>query len=94
MLSQDIARNSPPTVQLWRERFQWPFRAFRLCAAKKVRAMEESPPEWIWCDDFRATVAALAYSHGLKPHLVRTFKVSRDKQFIESRRGRLYLNPP
>ena len=34
--------------------------------------------------------------HGLKPHLIRTFKVSRDKQFIEKLCDvvGLYLNPP
>jgi transposase len=34
--------------------------------------------------------------HGLKPHLIRTFKVSRDKQFVEKLYDvvGLYLNPP
>jgi len=34
--------------------------------------------------------------HGLKPHLIKTFKVSRDKQFIEKLYDvvGLYLNPP
>ena len=35
-------------------------------------------------------------AHGLKPHLVKTFKVSRDKNFaakVEDGVG-LYLNPP
>lgn len=35
-------------------------------------------------------------THGLKPHLVRTFKLSRDKHFVEKLRDvvGLYLNPP
>jgi hypothetical protein len=34
--------------------------------------------------------------HGLKPHLIRTFKVSRDKQFVEKLYDvvGLYLDPP
>ena len=51
-----------------------------------------------------AAVAGVSYSsvqriwraHGLKPHLVETFKVSRDKNFaakVEDVVG-LYLNPP
>jgi len=34
--------------------------------------------------------------HGLKPHLIKTFKVSRDKQFVEKLYDvvGLYLNPP
>jgi transposase len=34
--------------------------------------------------------------HGLKPHLIRTFKISRDKQFVEKLYDvvGLYLNPP
>ncbi|WP_370693547.1 IS630 family transposase [Nitrospira tepida] len=43
-----------------------------------------------------ATVRRIWKQHGLKPHLVRTFKVSRDKQFIEKLYDMvgLYLNPP
>jgi transposase len=43
-----------------------------------------------------ATVRRIWKQHGLKPHLVRTFKVSRDKQFIEKLYDvvGLYLNPP
>jgi transposase len=35
-------------------------------------------------------------AHGLKPHLIKTFKLSRDKQFVEKLRDvvGLYLNPP
>ena len=51
-----------------------------------------------------AAAAGISYSsvqriwraHGLKPHLVKTFKVSRDKHFaakVEDVVG-LYLNPP
>lgn len=43
-----------------------------------------------------ATVRRIWKQHGLKPHLVRTFKVSRDRQFIEKLYDvvGLYLNPP
>lgn len=43
-----------------------------------------------------ATVQRIWKSHGLKPHLVRTFKLSRDKRFVEKLRDvvGLYLNPP
>ena len=53
---------------------------------------------------YSAAAAGISYSsvqriwraHGLKPHLVKTFKVSRDKNFaakVEDVVG-LYLNPP
>ena len=43
-----------------------------------------------------ATVAPLAVRMGLKPHLVRSFKLSRDPQFVEKLEDvvGLYLNPP
>jgi transposase len=43
-----------------------------------------------------ATVRRAWHAHGLKPHLVDTFKVSRDPQFVEKLEGivGLYLNPP
>jgi transposase len=43
-----------------------------------------------------ATVRRIWHAHGLKPHLVRTFKVSRDPQFVEKLEAivGLYLNPP
>jgi transposase len=44
----------------------------------------------------RMAVQRIWNRHGLKPHLLRTFKVSRDKQFVEkiSDVVGLYLNPP
>jgi transposase len=43
-----------------------------------------------------ATVRRIWKQHNLKPHLTRTFKLSRDKQFIEKLHDvvGLYLNPP
>src|SRR5262245_45153734 len=44
----------------------------------------------------KATVSRLWRTHGLKPHLVKTFKVSNDPQFVEKLRDvvGLYVNPP
>jgi hypothetical protein len=38
----------------------------------------------------------ISKEHGLKPHLTRTFKLSKDKRFIEKLEDvvGLYLNPP
>lgn len=43
-----------------------------------------------------ATIRRIWKQHGLKPHLIRTFKISRDKQFVEKLYDvvGLYLNPP
>ena len=43
-----------------------------------------------------AAVQRIWASHGLKPHLVRSFKLSRDPRFVEKLRDvvGLYLNPP
>lgn len=43
-----------------------------------------------------ATIRRIWKQHGLKPHLIRTFKLSRDKQFVEKLYDvvGLYLNPP
>ncbi|MCI0550551.1 MAG: IS630 family transposase [Anaerolineae bacterium] len=43
-----------------------------------------------------ATVRRIWKEHGLKPHLVKTFKLSRDKHFVEKLYDivGLYLNPP
>ena len=43
-----------------------------------------------------ATVRRIWRQHNLKPHLVKTFKLSRDKQFVDKLRDvvGLYLNPP
>jgi transposase len=44
----------------------------------------------------KATVQRIWKEHNLKPHLIKTFKLSRDKQFIEKLYDvvGLYLNPP
>jgi len=44
----------------------------------------------------RMAVQRIWKQHNLKPHLIRTFKVSRDKQFVEKLYDvvGLYLNPP
>src|SRR3972149_5884754 len=43
-----------------------------------------------------ATIRRIWKRHNLKPHLIRTFKVSRDKHFVEKLYDvvGLYLNPP
>ncbi len=43
-----------------------------------------------------ATIRRIWKQHNLKPHLVKTFKLSRDKQFVEKLHDvvGLYLNPP
>ena len=43
-----------------------------------------------------ATVRRIWHAHGLKPHLVKTFKVSKDPEFAEKLEAivGLYLNPP
>jgi hypothetical protein len=43
-----------------------------------------------------ATLPADPHDILLKPHLVKTFKISRDKHFVEKLQGvvGLYLNPP
>ena len=43
-----------------------------------------------------ATVQRIWSAHGLQPHRVKTFKLSRDKRFVEKLRDvvGLYLNPP
>jgi transposase len=42
------------------------------------------------------TVQRIWKEHGIKPHLTKTFKISRDKRFVEKLRDivGLYLNPP
>ena len=48
------------------------------------------------CGVSHMTVARIWEAHGLQPHRVRTFKLSRDKQFVEKLTDvvGLYLNPP
>ena len=43
-----------------------------------------------------ATVRRIWHSHGLKPHLLESFKISKDKRFTEKLEDivGLYLNPP
>ena len=43
-----------------------------------------------------AAVQRIWFAHGLKPHLVRSFKLSRDPHFVEKLRDvvGLYMNPP
>lgn len=66
---------------------------------------QESPPNathWSTRDMAKAlgvsnsTVMRVWHAHGLKPHLVRTFKLSNDPQFAEKLEDivGLYLNPP
>ena len=67
--------------------------------------LHEKPPNAThWSVRSMAAAAGISYSsvqriwaaHGLKPHLVETFKISRDKNFaakVEDVVG-LYLNPP
>ena len=44
----------------------------------------------------RMAVQRIWKQHNLKPHLVKTFKISRDKHFVEKLYDvvGLYLNPP
>ena len=67
--------------------------------------LHEKPPNATqWSVRIMAKVAGISYSsvqriwlaHGLKPHLVKTFKVSRDKNFAAKVTDvvGLYLNPP
>jgi hypothetical protein len=67
--------------------------------------LQEKPPNAThWSVRSMAAAAGVSYSsvqricsaHGLKPHLVETFKVSRDKNFAAKVEDvvRLYLNPP
>src|ERR1035437_157446 len=48
------------------------------------------------CGVSHMTVARIWDAHGLQPHRVKTFKLSRDKQFVEKLADvvGLYLNPP
>jgi hypothetical protein len=44
----------------------------------------------------KTSILKIWREHGLKPHLTKTFKVSRDSAFVDKVRGvvGLYLNPP
>ncbi|MGH8278591.1 MAG: IS630 family transposase [Gammaproteobacteria bacterium] len=75
-------------------------------AAKLVRLTTQTRPEAAthWSTRTLAvkagvsdtTVLRVWHHHGLKPHLVETFKVSRDPRFVEKLKDivGLYLNPP
>jgi transposase len=79
-------------------------------SVKKIRAVVEatlntSPPNAThWSTRSMAKAQALSQAtvyriwkqHNLKPHLVKTFKLSRDKHFVEKLQDvvGLYLNPP
>jgi transposase len=82
----------------------------RRYSAVRVRAIvrktiEETPAEathWSTrkmakaCGASEATVRRIWHEHGLKPHLQRTFKLSKDRRFAEKLEDivGLYLNPP
>ena len=79
-------------------------------AARKIRAVVEAtlhktPPNathWSTRSMAKAqglseaTIRRIWKQHNLKPHLVKTFKLSRDKQFVEKLQDivGLYMNPP
>lgn len=48
------------------------------------------------CGVSKASVQRVWHAHGFKPHLIKTFKLSNDPDFIEKREDvvGLYLNPP
>ena len=70
----------------------------------RITTQEKPPNATHWSTRDMAKVAAVSAStvrriwesHGLKPHLVRTFKLSRDPEFIAKLEDvvGLYLNPP
>jgi transposase len=74
-------------------------------AAVIAKTLEETPPgatHWSQRSMARATglspatIGRIWKSHGIKPHLVETFKLSNDKQFVEKLEAivGLYLSPP
>jgi transposase len=42
----------------------------------------------------KTSIQKIWHEHGLKPHLVKGFKVSRDPAFVDKVRDGLYINPP
>jgi transposase len=81
-----------------------PLTAEKIKQVVDMTRLEKPPNATHWSVRSMAAAAAISYSsvqriwhaHGLKPHLVRTFKVSRDQSFaakVEDVVG-LYLNPP
>lgn len=81
-------------------------RPSRADAAKIVRLTTQTPPQGATHGSTRTLAAKVGVSdttvlrvwraHGLKPHLVKSFKVSRDPLFVEKLEDivGLYLNPP
>ena len=74
-------------------------------AAIVARTLETAPPSGThWSTRLmaqatghhHATIARIWHAHGLKPHRVKRFKLSRDPQFVEKLRDvvGLYLHPP
>src|SRR5215471_20546544 len=81
-----------------------PLAAEKIAQVVHMTVQEKPPNATHWSVRSMAKAAGISYSsvqriwyaHGLKPHLVDTFKVSRDKNFVakvEDVVG-LYLNPP
>ncbi len=103
---------SRPTVQLWRQRFlalrlpglekdaPRPGRIPRI-SHRKVQAVIHAT-HWSARSMAQAqglskdTIHRIWKQHHLKPHLIETFKLSRDKRFVEKLHDvvGLYLNPP
>src|SRR4029077_19695588 len=85
----------------------WPVKPLSPETIKRVvdMTLHEKPPNATqWSGRSMAAAAGISLrsvqriwaSHGLKPHLIKTFKISRDKNFadkVEDVVG-LYLNPP
>jgi transposase len=90
-IERDLPRGAPPT---------------KMDAARLIELTTQSTPEAATHWSTRKMAAELGVSaasvsrhwraHGLKPHLVRGFKVSRDPQFIEKLEDivGLYMSPP
>src|SRR6266513_1804360 len=89
------------TVRRWRVK---PLAAAKIEQVVHMTLHAKPPNATHWSVRSMAAAAGISYSsvqriwhaHGLKPHLVKTFKVSRDKNFVakvEDVVG-LYLNPP
>lgn len=81
-----------------------PLTAEKIAQVVHMTLHEKPPKATQWSVRSMGAAAGISYSsvqriwhaHGLKPHLVKTFKVSRDKNFVakvEDVVG-LYLNPP
>ncbi len=107
-----MLRISRPTVQLWRQRFlalrlpglekdaprpgRIPRISYRKVQAVVKATLHTTPPNATPQGLSKDTIHRIWKQHHLKPHLVETFKLSRDKRFIEKLHDvvGLYLNPP